>query len=135
MVNHQVLQPQVKLVILGAGQGCETENLKHVKRQLVLDDVEVLAIGSDSTKPVNEPGQLCSSGCPMEEMYLIQDDRLDVVGRGFLGLTLACAQCHDHKFDPISQRDFYSLAAFFADVEEKGDFAGSPNRRSTSGFR
>ena len=40
-------------------------------------------------------------------------DRVDVVTRGFLGLTVACARCHDHKYDPIPQRDYYSLAGVF----------------------
>ena len=43
----------------------------------------------------------------------IADDQLDVVSRGFLGLTVACARCHDHKFDPISQADYYGLAGIF----------------------
>jgi hypothetical protein len=43
----------------------------------------------------------------------IADDQIDAVGRGFLGLTLTCARCHDHKFDPISMRDYYALAGFF----------------------
>ena len=40
-------------------------------------------------------------------------DRVDVVTRGFLGLTVACARCHDHKYDPIPQKDYYSLAGVF----------------------
>ena len=40
-------------------------------------------------------------------------DRVDVVSRGFLGLTVACARCHDHKYDPIPTRDYYSLAGVF----------------------
>jgi hypothetical protein len=43
----------------------------------------------------------------------IVDDQIDVIGKAFLGLTLACARCHDHKFDPISQRDYYGLAGIF----------------------
>ena len=42
-----------------------------------------------------------------------QDDRVDVTTRGFLGMTVACAQCHDHKYDPIPTRDFYSLMGIF----------------------
>jgi mono/diheme cytochrome c family protein len=41
------------------------------------------------------------------------DDRVDLVGRGFLGLTLQCAQCHDHKYDPVPTQDFYSLMGVF----------------------
>src|SRR5262249_20230872 len=41
------------------------------------------------------------------------DDRIDTLARGFLGLTVACARCHDHKFDPIPTRDYYALAGVF----------------------
>lgn len=60
------------------------------------------------------------------------EDRVDVVGRGLLGLTVACARCHDHKFDPIGTEDYYAMAGVFAstsmfnkplhdDVEKAGD--------------
>jgi cytochrome c553 len=45
------------------------------------------------------------------------DDRIDTLSRGFLGLTVACARCHDHKFDPISQKDYYALAGIFASTD------------------
>jgi hypothetical protein len=41
------------------------------------------------------------------------DDQIDTVGKAFLGLTLGCARCHDHKFDPVSQDDYYALAGIF----------------------
>jgi hypothetical protein len=43
----------------------------------------------------------------------IVDDQIDTIGRSFLGLTIACARCHDHKFDPVSTADSYGLAGFF----------------------
>jgi hypothetical protein len=43
-------------------------------------------------------------------------DRVDVVTRGFLGLTVACARCHDHKYDPIPQKDYYAIAGIFSNV-------------------
>ena len=43
----------------------------------------------------------------------IVDEQVDTVGRAFLGLTLGCARCHDHKFDPVSTRDYYALAGVF----------------------
>ncbi len=46
-----------------------------------------------------------------------QDDRIDVTGRGFLGLTIGCAQCHDHKFDPIPTEDYYALLGVFNSSE------------------
>ncbi len=47
-------------------------------------------------------------------------DRVATAGTAFLGLTLGCARCHDHKFDPISQKDFYRMAAFFNRIDESG---------------
>ena len=48
-----------------------------------------------------------------------QADAVDTVGAAFLGLTVACARCHDHKFDPISQRDYYRMSALFAGSVER----------------
>ncbi len=59
-------------------------------------------------------------------------DRVRNVSSVWLGATLGCAQCHDHKFDPYSQRDFYSMAAFFADVDDTRTFKGgdtNPTKR------
>ncbi|MCA9029097.1 MAG: DUF1549 domain-containing protein, partial [Planctomycetaceae bacterium] len=47
-------------------------------------------------------------------------DRVDTLGTVFLGLTIGCARCHDHKYDPISQRDYYRLFAYFNNVPEWG---------------
>jgi hypothetical protein len=57
----------------------------------------------------------------------IVDDQINVIGQAFLGLTMACARCHDHKFDPVSTKDYYALAGMFysshvlANVGTKGD--------------
>ena len=47
-------------------------------------------------------------------------DRVHTFGTALLGLTLECARCHDHKFDPITQRDYYALGAFFNSIDESG---------------
>jgi hypothetical protein len=47
-------------------------------------------------------------------------DRVRTIGSAFLGSTLACCECHDHKYDPFSTRDFYSMGAFFADIRQWG---------------
>ncbi|MCK0191867.1 PSD1 and planctomycete cytochrome C domain-containing protein [Arenibacter sp. F20364] len=47
-------------------------------------------------------------------------DRANVVGEGLLGLTVACAKCHDHKYDPISQKNYYEMYSFFNNVNETG---------------
>ncbi len=49
------------------------------------------------------------------------DDRIDTVARGMLGLTVACARCHDHKYDPIPTKDYYSFYSIFANVREPDD--------------
>ena len=49
------------------------------------------------------------------------DDQIDVIGRGFLGLSLACARCHDHKYDPVPTADYYSLYGVFASTVEPYD--------------
>ncbi len=55
-----------------------------------------------------------------------RNERVDLVSRGMLGLTVACARCHDHKYDPISQKDYYSLAAVFLNTTYKEYPAVSP---------
>jgi len=54
----------------------------------------------------------------MNNLHDVIDDRIDVVSRGLLGLTVACARCHDHKFDPIPTEDYYSLYGVFANAVE-----------------
>jgi hypothetical protein len=61
-------------------------------------------------------------GCADAREYVVRyaADRVKNLSAVWLGVTLGCAECHDHKFDPFTARDFYRLAAFFADVQEKG---------------
>ena len=49
-----------------------------------------------------------------KDHYLTIEDTIDTLGKSFLGLTIACARCHDHKYDPISARDYYGLYGIFA---------------------
>jgi len=67
----------------------------------------------------------------------IINDRIDVIGRGFLGLTIACARCHDHKFDPVTQADYYALKGVFASTVEPREgpiIAGDPNSKEYKEF-
>ena len=57
----------------------------------------------------------------LNNTYDIIDDRIDVVTRGMLGLTVTCARCHDHKYDPISARDYYGLYGVFSSSIEPKD--------------
>lgn len=69
-----------------------------------------------------------------EYLAIYQADRVRNVSAVWLGATVGCSQCHDHKFDPYTAKDFYSLAAFFADVDEERHLKGEggdniPTRR------
>ena len=57
---------------------------------------------------------------PKEYLAKYATDRVRNVSTVWLGSTLGCAECHDHKFDPFATKDFYQMAAFFADIEEQG---------------
>ena len=67
----------------------------------------------------------------IDEEYRVDyvNERAELVGKAFLGLTVGCAKCHDHKYDTISQEDYYSLGAFFNSIDERGFYAaGFTNR-------
>lgn len=67
---------------------------------------------------------------PKEYLAKYAGDRVRTVAATWLGSTMGCAECHDHKFDPFSMKDFYSLAAYFADVKQWGvyqDYNYTPN--------
>lgn len=76
--------------------------------------------------------QTTHEGGAQDREYLAKyaADRVRNVSSVWLGATMGCAECHDHKFDPFTQKDFYSLAAFFADIKEQGAFS-SPNSSPT----
>jgi len=57
-------------------------------------------------------------------------DRTDILGAAFLGVTLGCARCHDHKFDPILQKDYYRLQAFLAATDEKNLSLATPEEEA-----
>lgn len=62
---------------------------------------------------------------PKEYLAKYSADRVRTAGSVWLGSTIGCAECHDHKFDPFSAKDFYSFAAFFADIKEQGIVSGA----------
>jgi hypothetical protein len=65
---------------------------------------------------------------PEENRWVSLFDRVDATATTWLGLTMSCAQCHDHKYDPITQRDYYALLDAFNRVPESGIVAGSASR-------
>ncbi|MBV9124180.1 MAG: DUF1549 domain-containing protein, partial [Planctomycetes bacterium] len=87
---------------------------QFILQQLAADQ---LPLGEDK-RPLAAMGFLTLGNRFMNNPHDIIDDRIDVVTRGLLGLTVSCARCHDHKFDPIPTRDYYSLYGVFASCAE-----------------
>ncbi len=65
---------------------------------------------------------------PAEYMAKYMGDRIRALGGAWLGLTTGCAECHDHKFDPFTSKDYYSLGAFFADIRQWGVYSHYSNQ-------
>ena len=65
---------------------------------------------------------------PGEYLAKYAADRVRAVGTVWMAATMGCAECHNHKYDPYTQKDFYSLAAYFADLKEVGKYPGRSGR-------
>jgi hypothetical protein len=78
----------------------------------------------------NRNHRLNGEGGIIDEEWRIENniDRVETTGSTWLALTFNCCRCHDHKFDPITQKDFYSMFAFFNNVPERGTIQGASNR-------
>ena len=82
----------------------------------------------DATQPqviatgFNRNHRSVTEGGSIEEEWRVENvvDRVETTATVFLGLTMGCARCHDHKYDPISQREFYRFFAYFNSIDEKG---------------
>ena len=83
---------------------------------------QLIASGFNRNHLLNGEG----GAIPEEQRFVILFDRMDTTATTWLGLTMACAQCHDHKYDPITMVDYYSLMDAFNRVPEKG----TPQRQS-----
>ncbi|TWU67570.1 PSD1 and planctomycete cytochrome C domain-containing protein [Crateriforma conspicua] len=95
------------------------------------DEMLMHQLAGDRTDPRNESGNLDAMGfLTIGRRFLnrhdVIDDRIDVVTRGLMGLTVTCARCHDHKFDPIPMSDYYSLYGVFQSSREVDEKHASP---------
>jgi hypothetical protein len=77
---------------------------------------QLLATGFNRNHKITEEGGVI----PEEYRTMYVTDRNDLFGKGLLGVTLECAHCHDHKYDPFSQKEYYQMFAFFNSVKEVG---------------
>ena len=90
---------------------------RFVIEQVAADKLD---LGADK-RPLAAMGFLTLGRRFLNNPHDIIDDRIDVVSRGFMGLTVGCARCHEHKYDPIPMADYYSLYGVFASSHEPGD--------------
>ena len=77
---------------------------------------QLLATAFNRNHKITEEGGVI----PEEYRTMYVSDRTDLLGKGLMGVTLECARCHDHKYDPFTQKDYYQLFAFFNNVKEVG---------------
>jgi len=89
----------------------------------------LVATGFLRNSMVNEEGGIDPEQFRMEEIV----DRMDAVGKSILGLTVQCAQCHDHKFDPISREDYYRMFAFLNNDHEASMVVYTPEQQKLRG--
>lgn len=87
---------------------------RFIVEQLAAD---LLDLGDDQ-RPLAAMGFLTLGRRFLNNVHDITDDRIDVVTRGLLGLTVSCARCHDHKYDPIPAADYYSMYGVFRSTRE-----------------
>ena len=90
---------------------------RFIIEQVAADKLEL----GDDKQPLAAMGFLTLGRRFLNNPHDIIDDRIDVVTRGMMGLTVSCARCHDHKYDPIPTADYYSLYGVFASSHEPGD--------------
>jgi hypothetical protein len=87
-------------------------------------NAQIVATGFHRNHRLNGEGGLIPEEWHVENVI----DRVDTTGATWLGLTLGCARCHDHKYDPVSQKEFYQMFAFFNNIKETGVAIGAKNR-------
>ena len=115
--------------ILGASKSVSADRIK-----------EALAagqrlLGESRAQSLRDKARLLDAHDPAPEWHFIGHlqrnkikylvDRVNTTSTAFLGLTMECAQCHDHKFDPMTQREYYEFAGFFNSLEGRGNTKGA----------
>ena len=101
--------------------------------QLAGDLVPDSTVNDKIASGYNRLLQTSHEGGVQQKEYLAKysADRVRNLSNAWLGATMGCSECHDHKYDPFTQRDFYSMAAYFADVDDLQTFRGSNSLPTT----
>ncbi len=105
---------------------------QFLTEQLAGDLVPEASLNQQIATGFNRNHNVTSEGGIIDEEYRLEyvADRVDTTATVFMAMTLSCARCHDHKFDPISQREYYEFFAFFNQLPEAGyhkEHVGNPN--------
>ena len=108
--------------------------IKAFNSNMPFDEFIRMQIAGDLFYPDNHDGiiatgfltvgpKMLAEDDPVKMQMDIIDEQLDTLGQSFMGLTLGCARCHDHKFDPIPTKDYYSLAGIFKSTKTMDNFS------------
>jgi hypothetical protein len=118
--SHREMWPWRDWVVKAFNQNLPYD--QFVRLQLAGDLLPNATLDQQVASGFNRNHMINYEGGAIPEEYLVEYvvDRVETTSTAFLGLTLGCARCHDHKYDPIRQRDFYQFFAFFNTVNEKG---------------
>ena len=95
--------------------------------QLAGDLIPAATLEQRIASGYNRLGMMSAEGGVQPKEYLAKyiAERVRNASGAWLGITLGCCECHDHKYDPFTTRDFYAFEAFFADIKERGLYAGA----------
>ncbi len=102
--------------------------------QFILQQLAADQLCSEPNDPNLAALGFLTVGRKFNNRHLDIDDQIDAVGRGVLGLTISCARCHDHKYDPIPTEDYYSLYGVFASSKEPDEFPIIGDPTQTPGY-
>ena len=125
--THQYLWRDWVVDALNADMPFDQFSIEQLAGDLLPNPTEaqLIATGFNRNHLLNGEGGAIAE----EQRHVILFDRVDTTATNWLGLTMACAQCHDHKYDPLTQRDYYSMMALFNNVPETGTPSGGGQYR------
>ena len=125
--THQYIWRDWVVNALNADMPFDKFSIEQLSGDLLPSPTEdqLVATGFNRNHLLNGEG----GAIPEEQRNVILFDRMDTTATNWLGLTMACAQCHDHKYDPVTHRDYYSMMAMFNNVPESGTPSGGGQYR------
>ena len=121
-----------RIAITCCGHSATTSrSIEFTREQIAGDLLPNATVDQKVAAAYNRLNRASAEGGLQPKEYLAKygADRVRTTSTVWLGATMGCAECHDHKFDPFTAKDFYSMKAFFADIKETGLDPGSRRAR------